>query len=55
MDKKLAQRKHFPSVNWSISYSNYERILEPFYDEFDGEYITLRSKMNKLLSDEADL
>ena len=25
LDKKLAQRKHFPSINWSISYSNYER------------------------------
>lgn len=25
LDKKLAQRKHFPSVNWSISYSKYEK------------------------------
>jgi len=25
LDKKLAQRKHFPSVNWLISYSNYTR------------------------------
>ena len=25
LDKKLAQRKHFPSVNWLISYSNYMR------------------------------
>ena len=23
LDKKLAQRKHFPSVNWNISYSKY--------------------------------
>jgi len=22
LDKKLAQRKHFPSVNWNVSYSN---------------------------------
>ena len=21
LDKKLAQRKHFPSINWNISYS----------------------------------
>lgn len=27
LDKKLAQRKHFPSVNWNISYSNYDRTL----------------------------
>ena len=29
LDKKLAQRKHFPSVNWNISTSNYEKALEP--------------------------
>merc|ERR1712161_179272 len=27
LDKKLAQRKHFPSVNWNISFSKYIRIL----------------------------
>lgn len=27
LDKKLAQRKHFPSVNWNISFSNYDRKL----------------------------
>jgi V-type H+-transporting ATPase subunit A len=26
LDKKLAQRKHFPSVNWSISYSKYINV-----------------------------
>lgn len=25
LDKKLAQRKHFPSVNWSVSFSNYSK------------------------------
>ena len=35
LDKKLAQRKHFPSVNWLISYSKYTKSLEPFYDSFD--------------------
>ena len=23
LDKKLAQRKHFPSINWTISFSKY--------------------------------
>ncbi|KAI0290469.1 V-type ATPase [Russula brevipes] len=32
LDKKLAQRKHFPSVNWSLSYSKYTKVLEPYYD-----------------------
>jgi V-type H+-transporting ATPase subunit A len=35
LDKKLAQRKHFPSVNWSISYSNYDRVLEDYFNDYD--------------------
>ena len=31
LDKKLAQRKHFPSVNWSLSYSKYAKALETYY------------------------
>ena len=27
LDKKLAQRKHFPSIDWNISYSNYSDYL----------------------------
>jgi hypothetical protein len=27
LDKKLAQRKHFPSVNWLISYSKYSKVI----------------------------
>ncbi|RWW16004.1 hypothetical protein GW17_00020133 [Ensete ventricosum] len=27
LDKKLAQRKHFPSVNWLISYSKYSKLV----------------------------
>jgi hypothetical protein len=26
LDKKLAQRKHFPAVNWLISYSKYTQV-----------------------------
>lgn len=43
LDKKLAQRKHFPAVNWLISYSKYTKALEPFYDTFDGEFLALRT------------
>jgi hypothetical protein len=42
LDKKLAQRKHFPSVNWLISYSKYDKTLEPFYDGFDTEFVNVR-------------
>lgn len=42
LDKKLAQRKHFPSVNWLISYSKYTKHLEPFYERFDQDFLSIR-------------
>jgi len=32
LDKKLAQKKHFPSVNWNISFSKYERTINAWYN-----------------------
>ncbi|KAH7825097.1 putative V-type proton ATPase catalytic subunit A [Monocercomonoides exilis] len=52
LDKKLAQRKHFPSVNWLKSYSKYERALEPFYESLDPEFIHLRTKCHEILQQE---
>lgn len=49
LDKKLAQRKHFPSVNWLKSYTKYERALEPFYERVDSEFVSLRSKCHEIL------
>lgn len=55
LDKKLAQRKHFPSVNWLISYSKYLKSLDPFYEEFDAEFVALRTKCKEILQLEEDL
>lgn len=55
LDKKLAQRKHFPSVNWNISFSKYIRTLEPYFAEFDPEYDTLQKVMKEILQKEDDL
>jgi len=55
LDKKLAQRKHFPSVNWLISYSKYDKALEPFYDQFDPEFISIRRSAREILQKEDDL
>ena len=61
LDKKLAQRKHFPSVNWSISYSKYLNSLEPFYETFMDskcdslKWRSLRTKCRKILQDDEDL
>merc|ERR1712232_910210 len=55
LDKKLAQRKHFPSVNWNISFSKYIRILEPFFNQYDPEYSFLQQKFKEILQKEDDL
>ncbi|CAO3648834.1 unnamed protein product [Cunninghamella echinulata] len=55
LDKKLAQRKHFPSVNWNLSYSKYMKVLEPYYEQNDPEYISLRDKTREILQMEENL
>jgi len=55
LDKKLAQRKHFPSINWNISFSKYIRTLEPYFERFDPEYGMLQQKVKEILQKEDDL
>ena len=55
LDKKLAQRKHFPSVNWLISYSKYTRALDDHYDKHFPEFVPLRTKAKEILQEEEDL
>jgi len=55
LDKKLAQRKHFPSVNWLQSYSNYTRALDEYYDGNYPEFVSYRTKIRQILQEEDDL
>lgn len=55
LDKKLAQRKHFPSVNWSLSYSKYTKVLEPYYESDAPGFVELRTKTKEILQKEEDL
>jgi len=55
LDKKLAQRKHFPSVNWLLSYSKYLKSLDPYYETLDPEFVALRTKVKEILQLEDDL
>jgi len=55
LDKKLAQRKHFPSINWLISYSKYMRALDDYYDKNFPEFVPLRTKIKEILQEEEDL
>jgi V-type H+-transporting ATPase subunit A len=55
LDKRLAQRKHFPSVNWSLSYSKYMKVLEPHYESTEPGFIDIRTKAKEILQKEEDL
>jgi V-type H+-transporting ATPase subunit A len=55
LEKRLAQRKHFPSVNWLLSYSKYMKALDPFYEDFDPEFVNIRTKAKEILQAEEDL
>lgn len=55
LDKKLAQRKHFPSVNWNTSFSKYSRVLEQYFDSVDPEFNGLRHKISEILQKENEL
>ncbi|KXS99334.1 hypothetical protein AC578_6743 [Pseudocercospora eumusae] len=55
LDKKLAQRKHFPSINTSQSYSKYTTILQKYYSENNPEFPRFRERIRELLSTSEDL
>ncbi|OEU14763.1 V-ATPase subunit A4 [Fragilariopsis cylindrus CCMP1102] len=55
LDKKLAQRKHFPSMNWLISYSKYMQVLEPYFNNMDDQYSMLRETAMNILQLEDNL
>lgn len=55
LDKKLAQRKHFPSINTSLSYSKYNTILDKWYEKDYPEFPRLRDRIKQLLSDSEEL
>jgi len=55
LSKTLAQRKHFPSVDWNISYSKYLKILDPYYEKESAGFIELRTRAKEILQKEQDL
>lgn len=55
LDKKLAQRKHFPSVNWNLSYSKYINILMPHHLKYNEIYPESMKTIKELLHKEESL
>ncbi len=56
LDAKLAQRRHFPAINWLNSYSLYTKALGDWYKEnVSPEWQKLRDDAMELLQKEAEL
>jgi len=56
LDRELAHARHFPSINWLLSYSNYIPILKDWFKEnVASDMIHIRSKMMGILQEENKL
>jgi V/A-type H+-transporting ATPase subunit A len=56
LDDKLANARHFPAINWLLSYSLYHENLDDFLKENIAEEFTdLRKEAMRLLEEEASL
>jgi len=56
LDTNLADRRHFPAINWLTSYSLYLNFVKDWYDKNVGkEFQILRGNMMALLEKESEL
>ncbi|MEW6427761.1 MAG: V-type ATP synthase subunit A [Thermodesulfobacteriota bacterium] len=56
LDSKLAHSRHFPAINWSHSYSVYEKELLPHFEKTtSAEWPALRKFCRDILRREAEL
>ncbi|HMK47564.1 MAG TPA: V-type ATP synthase subunit A, partial [Methanocella sp.] len=56
LDAKLAQRRHFPAINWLNSYSLYQDSLKDWYTKnVSPEWNTLKIQAMELLQRESEL
>ena len=56
LDAKLAQRRHFPSINWLTSYTLYNKILENWYaTNVNPRWSAVMARMMTILQEEEKL
>jgi V/A-type H+-transporting ATPase subunit A len=53
LDKSLASARHFPSINWLDSYSEYmESVAGWWYDQVELDWYSMRTQAMEILSEE---
>lgn len=56
LDRDLAYSRHYPAVNWNISYSEYLDNLQSWYEEnIDVDFLECRQKIVSILEEENEL
>ncbi|MFW5703280.1 MAG: V-type ATP synthase subunit A [Patescibacteria group bacterium] len=56
LDKNLAYARHYPSINWLTSYTNYHQNADLYYEEeINHQFPALRSEAMVLLQRESEL
>lgn len=56
LDRDLAYSRHYPAVNWNISYSEYIDNLQNWYEEnVDVEFLDCRQRIVSILQEENEL
>lgn len=56
LDSNLAYRRHFPAINWLISYSLYvDRIKDWYNDHVSRDFNSYRAEVTRILQEESEL
>jgi V/A-type H+-transporting ATPase subunit A len=56
LDSKLAYRRHFPAINWLLSYSLYLESLRDYFNQVTGvDWLGVRNRAMEILEKEAEL
>lgn len=56
LDKDLANKRHFPAISWTDSYSGYTETLQPYFEaNVDDEWGTLTRRARNILQEDEKL
>ena len=55
LDKALAYARHYPAINWNMSYSEYMDDLSDFYETVSPDFLSYRQQISNLLIEENKL
>jgi V/A-type H+-transporting ATPase subunit A len=55
LDVSLANKRHFPAINWLSSYSLYADSVRGWWSDIDSDWAETRKIALRLLQQEADL